>query len=353
MATMTRKQRAWRSFVRSTYISTVWDWFLGLTGKAAEAVITASVIYSCARLLPGIHPPAGLDATIFIAQMIALDVGGLSLRKLAKRAGRDGNAEGALYAYRVSTALLSIMIANVGLSIVQTIAPISPQAVAVVEGGLLIARAIMAVLYPTAIHALRDDEEPTVSAAQAPADIQALISWSLLGLAAHLQHEAKQHANTQRQAIDTTLAGMEDQLHQVGIDVQNIRSNIQEVQGREPRIDYDAICETVSRNLEIAFQARNETPGETPKGRPMKRVSSRQKKQVKRRSETPESVNDETRIFELLRQDETVSHRELSRITGIPESTAYRLRKKYFQEHSETPEKSVSNGSETSDETAM
>lgn len=155
----TVKRGFWYHFVRSNYITWVWNWFLMLSGKAAEAVLTASVIYSCARLLPTVHTPVSLDNTVFVLQMVALDIGGLSLRKMANQARKDNNEEGAVFSGRVSNWLIVIMIANVVLSVLQAVTPIPAQAVSVIEGILLIGRAVMAVLYAHVIHSLRSDEQ--------------------------------------------------------------------------------------------------------------------------------------------------------------------------------------------------
>lgn len=170
------EKRAFRyAFARSTWITSGWNWFLMLAGKAAEPVLTVSVIYSCARLLPAIHMPVQLDNSIFICQMIALDIGGLGLRKLANQARRDNNEAGATLAGRVSTALLTIMGVNVALSVLESIAPLDPIFTKVVEGILLIARAVMAVLYAYVIHSLHGEQETDVpSVPVPPLDIEAL-----------------------------------------------------------------------------------------------------------------------------------------------------------------------------------
>lgn len=168
------------SFVRSTWITALWNWFLMAAGKAAEPVLTISVIYSCARLLPAVHLPVQIDNVVFICQMVALDIGGLGLRKLANQARRDGNQDGAALAGRVSTWLIVIMCINVALSVLESIAPLPAGLVAVIEGMLLIARAILAVLYSFVIHSLHpaDQGEPHDDGHPQP-DVQGLIDQAL------------------------------------------------------------------------------------------------------------------------------------------------------------------------------
>src|SRR5215469_3463898 len=105
--------RVKRSFAQSTYITTGWNWFMILAGKAAEPVLVASVLYASVKLLPIVHFPPQFDVVVFIAQFVALDVGGLSLNKLADQAKQDGNEEGAKQARRLSIALVGVMLIGV------------------------------------------------------------------------------------------------------------------------------------------------------------------------------------------------------------------------------------------------
>src|SRR5437762_936091 len=44
-------------FLQSTYISSIWAWFLTFWGKAAEPFLCVSVLYSGAKLMPGVTTP--------------------------------------------------------------------------------------------------------------------------------------------------------------------------------------------------------------------------------------------------------------------------------------------------------
>ncbi len=145
-------------FARSNYITAFWNWFMGLAGKAAEPFLFVSVLYSGYKLLPGVpQPTAGLDAVVFVAQQATLDIGGMGLMKLAQQANQDKHS----FAYRVGFILVGLMIANVVVASIARLVPLG-NIETVIEGILLVARAIMAVLYGHAIHALRgDDPEPT------------------------------------------------------------------------------------------------------------------------------------------------------------------------------------------------
>lgn len=145
----------WGSFKESNYITDSWNWLMTLMSKSAEPVLFGSVLYSGYELLPNVpHPPALLDALVFIIQSAALDIGGMGLLKLAKRAGLPRSS----FPVRVGVTLVALMIANVALASIKQAYPQAPSgAYLFVETGLLIARAVMAVLFGHAIYALREE----------------------------------------------------------------------------------------------------------------------------------------------------------------------------------------------------
>jgi hypothetical protein len=153
-----RADRIKRSLAQSTYITTAWTWFMILAGKAAEPVLVASVLYASVKLLPIVHLPPQVDVVVFIAQFMALDIGGLSLNKLADQAKKDGNEDGARQAKHLSLALVAVMLIGVIMAGVNQIVKLDGQVSTVIEAVLLIARAIMAVLYNRVLHSLRYDE---------------------------------------------------------------------------------------------------------------------------------------------------------------------------------------------------
>lgn len=153
-----KSRRAIYGFLHSTWITTGWDWFLELVGRAAEAILVLSVLYSSVKLLPVVHMPAALDVVVFIAQFVALDVGGLSLGKLAKQARAAGNEEGATQAGRMSTALITIMIAGVVVVALEQLFTIPGNWKLGIDTALLIARSILAVLYGHIIHSVKVDD---------------------------------------------------------------------------------------------------------------------------------------------------------------------------------------------------
>jgi hypothetical protein len=147
-----------RSLAQSNYITSAWTWFMIFAGKAAEPVLVLSVLYASVKLLPRVHFPPQFDIVVFIAQFVALDIGGLSLNKLADQAMKDGNEEGAKHARRLSIALVVILLAGVILAGVDQIVKLDSQIETLIDTILFIARAVMAVLYSRVIHSLRNDE---------------------------------------------------------------------------------------------------------------------------------------------------------------------------------------------------
>jgi hypothetical protein len=154
------------SFKQSNYITDFWNWFMTLMSKAAEMVLFGTVLYSGYQLLPGVpHVPASVDAAVFVIQQGALDIGGMGLLKLAKRANLAKDA----FPVRLGMSLVVLMILNVALASIKHTLPMIPGGVFVgIETLLLIARAVVAVLFGHAIYALREEYgESTVTVHEA------------------------------------------------------------------------------------------------------------------------------------------------------------------------------------------
>lgn len=215
-----------KSFKQSNWITDGWNWFMVFAGKAAEPVLILSVLYSSAKLLPALQPylNAQLDAAVFIAQFIALDVGGLSLNKMANLV-QETNPKGAKQAKWLSIALVVIMIAGVILASLSPIMAKAPQLSSGIDTTLLIFRAILAVLYSRVIHTLKTDEQPGPSngtPAPAPAfssaDIQEIVRKELEAQAAHYEERLadmtanhNQHINLLQVQQSTALSQLREE----------------------------------------------------------------------------------------------------------------------------------------------
>jgi hypothetical protein len=137
-----------------------------LMSKAAEMVLFGTVLYSGYQLLPDVpHVPPTIDAAVFVIQQGALDIGGMGLLKLAKRANLPKDS----FPVRLGVSLVVLMILNVALASLKHTLPMIPESVFVgIETALLIARAVVAVLFGHAIHALREEySESTITVKEA------------------------------------------------------------------------------------------------------------------------------------------------------------------------------------------
>lgn len=314
-------------FYRSTYITVGWNWFMMLAGVSAEAVLTFSVIYSCARLLPSLHTPIWLDNLVFVAQMVALDVGGLSLRKMANMAQRDGNTSGAQFAGRVSNALITIMVLNVVLSVLQGVAKLDPQVVSIVEGCLLVARAVLAVLYASVVHSLREDDQteqamqPGVQASEieqqiggAIADLQAKFEQQLSNLATQIkQMPASQPINMD--ALTATI-------------VANLKQKVVVSEHREqPQIEQQSCSPQTAkqgRTVNSRVVRANTSKGANANRANILALPSR-----------TEGANTQEAIYRLLEDDETLGARTLARMVSVAPATAQKYRERFFIDRGE------------------
>lgn len=218
MATQ-QQQRHWyndreiflHGFVRSNYVTAFTDWFMGLAGKATEIVLYATVLYSCAQLYPHVNLPTGLSLAVFLVQMGALDIGGLSLGKLAKQAHEDGNQVGATNANTLSKWLIGIMLVGVVTVGLEHALPVAlPSWVTVsIDILLVVARSICAVLYGRVVHSLKSE-----SVAHSSPAIQELFSTELTERVERITIAAENKLTEQMKAITVSAENKLAEMHQ-------------------------------------------------------------------------------------------------------------------------------------------
>lgn len=353
-------------FLRSTWITACWNWFLMFAGKAAEPVLTISVIYSCARLLPGINLPVQCDNTVFICQMIALDIGGLGLRKLANQARKDGNGEGAKLAGIVSTALLTIMGINVALSVLESVSQLDPTIVKVIEGILLIVRAIMAVLYAFVIHSLHgeDDNSEPYEAPPPQPDLQQAIEQALAEQVTLFDQRIQAIATEQTQmlaaiqrmqaspaptpAVDTQaiIAGVISQFDECFTTAmkrfqsdaeQRVRiSQASEIrQDRTNRVVSSGTSGTLASAPKLASLPQQKESGDALKRSMIEHLAapSTSSTQHAAQSRASESIDYKSVLYSLLDQDNSRQIADLVQFTGFPKTTVWRWWNRYHEEH--------------------
>ena len=334
------------TLAHSLYITKSWNWFLELMGRAAEAVLVISVLYASVKLLPVVHMPAGLDVVIFIAQFVALDVGGLSLGKLAKQAQNEGNTEGASQASRMSKALITVMIVGVVVVAIEQLFPIPADWKLGIDTALLIARSILAVLYGHIIHTLRKEDLFTDEELLQPED--AYHSWSLVGMAAHLQREYQQLASDQEQRLNEMQASFEQRL----ADTRNqMLSSLQQLQGASA-IDLEALTEAITSQIEAANEARFEALSQTMMRQQVTVTEAREARQIEapkkpreakppasnivtlRQAGTP-ATDKRAMVYALLDKGDQRSSYQLAPVVGCSAATVQRYMKDWRTEHGE------------------
>src|SRR5258708_1356723 len=212
------------SFKQSNYITDFWNWFMTLMSKAAEMVLFGTVLYSGYQLLPGVpHVPATIDAAVFVIQQGALDIGGLGFLKLGKR----GNLAKDAFPGRLGGSPGGLMILNVALAPIKTTLPRIPGGVFVgIETLLLIARAVVAVLFGHAIYALREEYgESTITIKEAHELqqrmdvyseqlrlVQAEVHWQVQEVQGSVSTLVQSVVQSQAQAIRTELQAVQAQM---------------------------------------------------------------------------------------------------------------------------------------------
>lgn len=296
-----RGARFKRSFAQSTYITTAWTWFMVLAGKAAEPVLVTSVLYASVKLLPIVRFPLQLDAVVFVAQFIALDVGGLSLNKLADQALKEGNTTGAKQAKRLSIALVSVMLAGVIIAGIDQVVKLDEQISTVIDTSLLIARAIMAVLYSRVIHALKEEDLFDNQPPHGGGDVKELVAEAVATLTAQIKADQAEQMSLLRElvtaSVNEALAAQsaqikadqsemlralsqrqEQQINLLDVRQHTALAGIREAQALAER-NFDALIKTVMTRLETASVQRVIVSQATPETR---QVESRGTKCVPR-----------------------------------------------------------------------
>jgi hypothetical protein len=137
-----RGTRIKRSLIQSDYITAMWTWFMILAAHAAEPVLVASVFSASVKSPDCPLSPAG-DVVVFIAQFMALDIGGLRLKTLANQAMKDGNQDGAKQAKHLSLAFVAVLLIGFIMAGIDQIVKLDIHVGTVIDTVLFIARGAM------------------------------------------------------------------------------------------------------------------------------------------------------------------------------------------------------------------
>lgn len=359
-AEKTRWQRIQHSFKYSNYITDGWNWLVTLLSKSAEFVLFASVLYSGYQMLPGIeHANQQIDAVIFIIQQAALDIGGLGLLKLAKKAGLKNSDFPMIVGYT----LVGLMIMNVIMASIQRSVPSTPAWVfQVVEALLLVARSVMAVLYGHAIHALREehgesnlsmkDVKDLQNSLQASIDelskassqdlaqrvdqLSSTFNQKLTELAERLQNALNESSTVVsrnlQEDLAAKLASTRESFHLQLADLADLSSASPEVQGLQAQI------QELTKSFHV-LQGR-ESPPEKPVRPTLHALPSHQSSlQVPRQSELVKASTDKFDarlfVFESLQKDSTCKLSDIQKLAKLQgqelsEASISRYRKQFF-----------------------
>ena len=156
-----------------------------------EAILTVTILYSTMQIFTETNP--NVDLSMFLAQQIALDAGGIGLIKMANQAKHDGHEESARKARNVALILmvlmgLGVVISEVESKITTTMTMLVahhlvtttldfrhayPGVAIVIEVLLLVARGAMAIVYGFTIH----DLESSLPEADGPVPPTRLRNW--------------------------------------------------------------------------------------------------------------------------------------------------------------------------------
>ncbi|HET8910634.1 MAG TPA: hypothetical protein VFN23_04170 [Ktedonobacteraceae bacterium] len=310
--------------------------------------------------------PAGLDVVVFIAQFVALDVGGLSLVKMARHARLDGHEKAAVGAERLSRALISIMIAGVVVVVLEQIITFDPGVKLGIDSTLLIARSILAVLYSHVIHALKAEDRELTSVPGTGFDLA--ISWTLAALAAQNQQlmsdlaaskasSASQFAQftqevarlkaEQGEMLSDFSARQEQALVLFETEQQSLVTSLQEVQNAIPVIDSDAVVQMVLTHLQEQFDAwkqeqislrQEEMTPQLDAPKPARKHASKSHasgqndastKIITMRQPSTSTTDKKAAIHQLLEQDQSLSSYRIAALVGCSEATARRVKNEF------------------------
>lgn len=335
----------WRdtAMAKSEIITDAWEVTKTYAGRIAEWVLFACMIMNIIEILPGVTLLPSISNAVLGTQVVMLDVGGFSLASMGDHARRQGDEQAARKASITGGFLIGIMILTLLLVSIGLLWPAAMTYTSIAEKGLILVRVIMTVVYGHVIHSLR----------RATAHTQAT------------QNQVEV-LTQQTQELTTTF---NQQLQRLAIELSRIEQSFQrrlaEVESSVPAIDIEALVEAASATVETCLQTKIEaflsqrvtvSPAlETPRisaprnvSRSHKRNSRVENATLTARGKTEFDGDPETVVHRLLDEDRSRSHRAIAKMTGIPDTTVYRIRKRYLEEQSNA----VSSEQEE-DETAM
>jgi predicted nucleic acid-binding Zn-ribbon protein len=140
----------------SLWVTMAWEWLQRFLGRVVDSVLWVTMIYSGYLLAPGApQPPGHLSTIMYIAQFVALDVGGLGLYQLAQK------HKVARWSFPCNMAYTLIGITLVTITyagIHHAVPEIPEQTHRLIEITLVVIRAVVTPLYGLALQSLKSRE---------------------------------------------------------------------------------------------------------------------------------------------------------------------------------------------------
>ena len=347
------KERHWyndrelflHGLVRSNYVTAFEDWMMGLAGKLVNIVLIVTVLYSCAEIYVSL--PANMNATMFLIQMAALDIGGYGLATLARLARRDGDEKGAQQATWLGRGLITVMLVSVVIAGLEQKVTIPDGVKTGSDLTLIVIRSACSVFYGKVVHALKADHPSTLSQPtqrpQPGVDVQQLVSTAIAEAVAKLAADQQQ-----------LLADLTKQQEQVSMlqrkEQQELLTSIQEIQQSQltdPEVSTEEIVERVFMRLQTVFLEQQEaikTPLLAASKNTFQDENAEQKRPVfprqkqARKTEAVEIAKRSRKIDEnevdavvwpIKEREKGLSHRKIAPMTPYSETVVYSSLKRW------------------------
>ena len=279
-----KRRAVMSSLKRSTWITAGWNWLLTLASRAAEAVLTVTILYSTVQIFTNTNP--SVDFAMFLGQQIALDAGGMGLIKIANQAKKDGFEREAKKAKVVAITLMVLM--GLGVIISEVESKITTTAMVMnaahhlvsttldfkqsypawstaIEIILLCVRGAMAIYYGFTIHDLESsipsihghDEHQPVANADVPGGLN---DWQMVGLSAFLLQSTQAMVAEIQANCDQKIQALSDQVANFQATIQADFQALQALPIDAPPVDtqaiFQAVFQAVSNDLGAQFQAK-------------------------------------------------------------------------------------------------
>jgi uncharacterized membrane-anchored protein YhcB (DUF1043 family) len=318
---------------KSEIITDAWEVTKTYAGRIAEWILFVCMVMNIIEILVAL--PSALSNIVLGTQVVMLDVGGFSLASMGDHARQQGDEKAAHRASVTGGFLIGITIVTLFLVTLGLLWSPAKQYTDMAEKGLILVRVVMTVIYGHVIHSLR---RATANAQPTQNQVEAL--------AQQLTQQAEELTatfNQQLQRLATELSRMELRVQQ----------HLVEVENSVPAIDLETLAEAVSVTCETHLQTKIDAflrqrvtvspVPETPQIAGPRNVSRTHERDPKAGKATPTARakpefegDPETVVYCLLDEDESRTHRTIAKMTGIPDTTVYRIRKRYLEERGKT-----------------